>query len=98
MHGTGRWRTQYDQNVYPPINSGLLSRYKGALLYGVTLYVLSARQNAPGTFKCPGHFTSLHSEQGTESLAPLGGYLLKAKGVTTKVTPFANFTILRTPL
>ena len=46
-----------------------------------TPYVRSARQNAPGTFKCPGRFTSLRSEQ---ELYPLRrrGYPLKAKGVT----------------
>ena len=40
---------------------------------------------------------SLHSEQGTVSLAPFFGYPIKAKGVTTFVTPFAYLTVLRTP-
>lgn len=56
----------------------------------------SAKQSALGTFKCPGSFPSLCSEQGIVSLAPLCRYTLKAKDVTTFVTPFAYFTVLRT--
>ena len=38
---------------------------------------------------------SLRCEQGTVFLAPLCGYPLKVKGVTTFVTPFVYFTVLR---
>ena len=57
------------------------------------------RDRTPRTPECPGLFASLRSEQGIVSLAPFCGYLLKAKGVTTFVTPFAYLTVLRaTPI
>ena len=51
----------------------------------------------PRTAVCLGRFALLRQEQGTVPLAPLCGYPPKAKGVTTKVTPFAYYTVLRTP-
>ena len=59
---------------------------------------MCALQDGTGrTPECLG--ASLHSEQGAAPLAPLGGFPLKAKGVTTKSHAFCLFYCLtNTPL
>lgn len=54
------------------------------------------RDQIPREPECPGRFASLRFAQGTVSLVLLCGYPLMATGVTTKVTPVAYFTVLRT--
>ena len=67
-----------------------LSNYTmGALLYGVSPYVRSARPNAPDTQNVRGVLRHCVPNKGLRSLAPLCGYPLKTKRVTKKVTRFA---------
>ncbi len=53
----------------------------------------SVRLNTPDTWMSGVFYVTLLRTRAA-SLAPLCGYTLKAKGVTTFVTPFAYFTVL----
>lgn len=55
----------------------------------------SVRLNTPDTWMSGVFYVTLLRTRAA-SLAPLCGYTLKAKGVTTFVTPFAYFTVLLT--
>ena len=78
-------------HIWGLTNSGLSNRYKGALLYGVFPYVCSASQNAPGHINVRNVLRYGVPNKGLYPLRRKSGYPLKAKGVTTFVTPFAYF-------
>ena len=69
---------------------------KGALLYvPSSVYALTETEH-PGRLKVRDVLLTAFRTRGRTPWATFG-YPLKAKGVTTSVTPFAYLTVLRTP-
>ena len=79
-------------------NSSLSNRHKGALLYVVTPVCAPWETERPRHLNVRGVLRRCVTNKG---LHPLRRFAAipppKAKGVTSKVTPFAYYTVLRTP-